>query len=139
MVGKGRHKKYARIARELGLAQDVIFIGPTERVREFYAAADIFALPTIYDPFSNACLEAMASGLPVITSRANGAAELLREGAGLIVEDPTEKGKIAEALFYLIDPESRYEIGLRARQKAEAFSIHGHVQKTLDLYERVLE
>lgn len=136
-VGKGREQKYARIARKIGLAQDVIFIGPTERVREFYAAADIFALPTIYDPFSNACLEAMASGLPVITSRANGAAELLSGGAGLIVEDATDSKKIAGALLYLNDPETRYEIGLRARQKAEAFSIQGHVQKTIDLYEKV--
>ncbi len=138
VVGKGREEKYARIARRMGLAQDVIFTGPTERVGEFYASADIFALPTLYDPFSNTCLEAMASGLPLITSRANGAAELLSEGAGLVVEDPMEWRKIAEALLYLNDPESRQEIGLRARQKAEAFSVQGHVQKTLDLYEKVL-
>jgi UDP-glucose:(heptosyl)LPS alpha-1,3-glucosyltransferase len=58
----------------------VKFFGGVKDVRPFYGAADVFALPTLYDPFPNAALEAWACGLPVVTSTDCGAAELVVEG-----------------------------------------------------------
>ena len=61
-------------------ASRVHFLGPVREMAAVYAAADVFVLPTLYDPFSNASLEALAAGLPVLTTRANGFAEILTPG-----------------------------------------------------------
>lgn len=72
-------------AEKLGLAKRVRFWGPQKDVRPFYGAADIFALPTLYDPFPNAALEALACGLPLITTTTCGAAELVTAANGRVV------------------------------------------------------
>ena len=75
------------------------FLGTVKEVRPLMEAADIFLLPTIYDPFSNACLEAMAAGLPVITTSANGFSEVMRPGKdGEIVEYPSDIQAISDAI-----------------------------------------
>ena len=64
----------------------VTFAGPQTDPKPYYGAADAFVLPTLYDPFPNAALEAMACGLPVVTSTKSGAAELVAEhDAGFVV------------------------------------------------------
>jgi len=69
------------------------FLGEVKDLRELMEAADIFLLPTIYDPFSNAALEAMAAGLPVITTEANGFAEVMRPGEdGEVLRSPSDIG-----------------------------------------------
>jgi UDP-glucose:(heptosyl)LPS alpha-1,3-glucosyltransferase len=70
-----------------------------EELRDLYAAADVFVLPTLYDPCANVCLEALAAGRPVITTRQNGAAELLREGInGSVVPHPAATAALAAAI-----------------------------------------
>lgn len=65
----------------------VRFVGRQDDLAADFAAADVFILPTVYDPFSNACLEALAAGLPVLTTTANGFAEIITDGEhGSIVE-----------------------------------------------------
>jgi UDP-glucose:(heptosyl)LPS alpha-1,3-glucosyltransferase len=66
-----------KLSARLGLGERVLFIGPQKDVKPWYGAADAFVLPTLYDPFPNAALEAMACGLPVLTSSSCGAAELI--------------------------------------------------------------
>ncbi|MCC6347211.1 MAG: glycosyltransferase family 4 protein, partial [Nitrospirales bacterium] len=80
VAGKGETEAYRELAKERGISGRVVFLGPYREIEGLYAASDLFVLPTLYDPFSNATLEAMASGLPVITSRNNGAAEIIGEG-----------------------------------------------------------
>ncbi|MGP8049412.1 MAG: glycosyltransferase family 4 protein [Desulfobaccales bacterium] len=80
VVGKGEPASYQRQARRLGAAARLKFWGPQADLAPFYQAATVLALPTIYDPCSNVVLEALGSGLPVITTAANGAAEFLRPG-----------------------------------------------------------
>lgn len=79
----GRDKSAARyeaLARQLGIETRVRFFGGQQDVRSFYAAADVFCLPTLYDPLPNAVLEALACGIPVLTSATSGAAELIHPG-----------------------------------------------------------
>ncbi|MGP7978305.1 MAG: glycosyltransferase family 4 protein [Desulfobaccales bacterium] len=86
VVGKGEPASYERQARRLGAAASVKFWGPQADLAPFYQAATVLALPTIYDPCSNVVLEALGSGLPVITTAANGAAEFLRpDGHGKVL------------------------------------------------------
>jgi UDP-glucose:(heptosyl)LPS alpha-1,3-glucosyltransferase len=68
VIGKGDKGPYLRLAEKLGLSSRVTFWGPHQDVRSFYAAADLFAFPTLYDPFPTAAMEALAAGLPVITT-----------------------------------------------------------------------
>jgi UDP-glucose:(heptosyl)LPS alpha-1,3-glucosyltransferase len=79
IVGKDKHaRRMQTLARKLGLAARVHFAGPQQDVRPWYGMADVLALPTLYDPFPNVVLEALACGLPVMTTPTSGAAEVLR-------------------------------------------------------------
>lgn len=81
VIGNDRQPgRYRTLAEQAGVAERVRFLGPQTDVRPFLAAADAFLQPAWYDPFPNACLEALACGLPVIASAATGTAEFLRSG-----------------------------------------------------------
>jgi UDP-glucose:(heptosyl)LPS alpha-1,3-glucosyltransferase len=87
VVGRDKQEAVMRsLAQTLGVDRRVMFLGPQQDVRPFYGAADVFALPTIYDPLPNAVLEALACGLPVLTTTTCGAAELLNSQCGVVVE-----------------------------------------------------
>lgn len=134
VVGKGNYRTYLRLARRFGVGMDVIFKGPVKDVKGYYYASDIFVLPSIYEPFSNACLEAMAGGLPVVTSRANGVSEILADGEdGMIIDDPTNPGEITERIVPLLERHKRLEMGRAARNKAEGYSIERNVDEFLRL------
>jgi UDP-glucose:(heptosyl)LPS alpha-1,3-glucosyltransferase len=100
-----------------------------------YAAADVLVLPTIYEPFSNACLEALASGLPVVTTRAAGVSELLPDRLdSLTLPSPSDHAAIAERLRRLRDPHERRVLGVEARAVAEARSLEIMADEFLEVY-----
>jgi UDP-glucose:(heptosyl)LPS alpha-1,3-glucosyltransferase len=114
---RARHE--ARAA-ELGLAARTRFVGGTLTPEQMYTAADLYVLPTRYDPFANSTLEAMASGLAVVTSTANGGAELIDEGVqGARVELAHGPEALARALRDWCEPERRRAGGRAARARAE--------------------
>lgn len=77
----------------------VIFSGPVERMEDLYAAADLFVMVPIYDPSANVCIEALAAGVPVVTSAQNGAGEVIQEGVtGSVVPDPSDLGALCRAI-----------------------------------------
>lgn len=135
VIGKGDSSPYQRLAADLGVSRQVLFLGPRRNLEAYYAAGDLFLLPTLYDPFSNACLEAMASGVPVVTSRSNGASELLEEGrGGEILEDPLDVSSIASSIKNFFDLDRRREAGHEARRVALEFSLADNVEKALGIY-----
>jgi UDP-glucose:(heptosyl)LPS alpha-1,3-glucosyltransferase len=107
------------------------FLDTVEEMRELMEAADVFLLPTIYDPFSNASLEAMAAGLPVITTPANGFAEIMRAGEdGEVLRGPADIEGIAMA----IEKWSRRETAASRearRMEARRHTIEENVRATL--------
>lgn len=110
------------------------FVGTTEKTSELLAAADVFLLPTIYDPFSNACLEAMAAGLPVITTRSNGFSEVIEEGIeGDVLDDPREIGAMARCLEAWRSSSRREMVRARLRQKSAHFSTEENMRKTIEV------
>ncbi|HEX9281393.1 MAG TPA: glycosyltransferase family 4 protein, partial [Candidatus Udaeobacter sp.] len=116
----------------------VQFLGEVEDLVPVYAAADIFILPTIYDPFSNACLEALASGLPIITTRSNGFSEIIEDGVhGSIVDNPANLVGLRDAIRFWSDP-SRCDAARSANiERASQFDISKNVAQTLEILTRV--
>ncbi len=124
---------YREHARRRGLGGRVHFLGPRSDVEALHAAAELLVLPTRYDAFANACLEAMASGLPVATTPTNGAAELIEPGiSGWIAAHD-----FAPALRALDDPGRLRTMGEAARQRAADFTWQRHADRVLELYARV--
>jgi UDP-glucose:(heptosyl)LPS alpha-1,3-glucosyltransferase len=86
VVGRDKHESLMRnLAQTLGIDERVMFLGAQTDVRPFYGAADVFALPTRYDPFPNVALEALACGLPLVTTNRCGAAELVTAANGSVI------------------------------------------------------
>jgi len=115
----GRDKsigRYQRLAVELGLGKRVALLGPHENPRPFFGAADAFVLPTLYDPCPNAALEAMACGLPVVTSTKSGAAELVLEHDAGFVCPSRDVDALARHMMTLTAPAARASLGPRARE-----------------------
>jgi len=132
VVGKGNRSRYERLARQLGVAGRVNFAPPQSRIEEAYAGADVFVFPTIYEPFANVCLEAMACGLPVVTSRINGASEIITPGVnGAILEEPSDAGALAEAIRPFLNRDALARAAIAARQTAEALPFGANVEQTL--------
>jgi UDP-glucose:(heptosyl)LPS alpha-1,3-glucosyltransferase len=140
VVGADPREGWIRRARARGIAEHVTFAGHVRDPESFYAAADVFALPTFFDPFANATLEAMAAGLPVVTSRDNGAAEVLRPGVdGLIVDHAENISGLVEALTSLQDPARRAALGEAARETALKYPWEGPLEHTLGVYRTIGE
>ncbi len=117
VVGRDRHPaRYVALARRHGVAGRVTFAGAQTDPKPYYGAADAFVLPTLYDALSNAVLEALACGLPVVTSDRCGAGELVvAHGAGTVCA-ARDIGALAAAMTGLLDA------GVRARAGANALA-----------------
>ncbi len=95
---------YSRLARRLGLAETVHFLGFYPNVEECYWSSDFFVQPTYYDPCSLVVMEALACGLPVITTAQNGASELLQNGReGYVLSSPEARDELIAALDHMTD------------------------------------
>ena len=139
VVGGGAAESWRRRAERLGVADRVCFVGAVPDPEAYYRAADIFALPTHFDPFANATLEAMASGLPVVTTRLNGVSEILQPGVdGFVIDGPEDLESLMEALRALADPERRRAMGEAARRTALHFPWEAPLQATVQAYNRAL-
>ncbi|MEJ2745238.1 MAG: glycosyltransferase family 4 protein [bacterium] len=135
VAGKGRTSKYVALAHRLGLASRIRFVGKVADVRPYYGASDFLVLPTRYDPFANVCLEAMACGLPVITTRDNGAAEIIDDGVdGFVVAGPSDVNAIARGISKLSDTAERALASTAARKKSLAFKVERNAEETLAIY-----
>ena len=109
------------------------FLGPVSDIAALFAAADVMTLPTWYDPFSNACLEALATGLPVITTGANGFSEILTPGIHGEVIAPGDALALAEALESWKNPPRRAEARPACLKLAGEFSMERNARETLEI------
>ena len=138
VVGKDRLRPYRTLARRLGIEKRVHFTGPVVQPEQYYNAGDLFVFPTIYEPFSNVCLEAMTAGLPVVTSRINGASEVITEGQnGFIVEHPVDAHEIADKIRKGLELKHSSVRECNA-ELLTMFSWKEHIQKVLRIYEGLL-
>ena len=114
--------------------EPVRFLGELADLQPIYAAADIFILPSIYDPFSNACLEGLASGLPVITTRDNGFSEIIENNVhGSIVDLPNNASALRDAIRFWSDESRRASARSTIIACASQFDISNNVDTTLKI------
>ena len=139
LVGKGKWKKYLNFASEDN-RRKITHLEPTDEIEKLYAAADFFILPSIYEPFGNANLEALASGLPIITSRNCGVAEIITpQKEGIILEQPSDSKAMAKAIDYLMDSKNREPMRQSARLLAEKFTQERNASEMLQIYQKLIE
>ena len=138
VVGRDRRERhYRQLALELGIADRVRFLGAQQHVTQYYGAADAFVLPSLYDPASNAVLEALATGLPVITSTKCGTAELIEAGVNGFVCDALDVAAL-ERCMHALTGASRGQFAKAARQAVEPYTFDAMARAYLSLYERLL-
>jgi UDP-glucose:(heptosyl)LPS alpha-1,3-glucosyltransferase len=126
---------HQRLAARLGVADRVRFLGYCADMRGCYFASDFLVHPTFYDPCSHVVLEAMACGLPVITTRYNGASELLRPPReGYVLDDPHDHGRLAWALGQLLDPARRAACGQAGRRASARWTFEHHYRQMLSVF-----
>lgn len=141
VVGDDKHRaRYAAGAAALGVAGRVRFVGAVSDPLPYFAMADAFVLPTLYDPFPNAALEAFACGLPVITTDACGAAELIDEGRNGWRIDAIDRAPLVAAMREVVglDDVRRVAMADAARRTAIPHSLEALGQALTSLYRRLL-
>lgn len=140
VVGTDKHLvRYQQLAVALGVSQRVRFCGAQQDVKPFYGMADGFLLPTLYDPFPNVCVEALAAGLPVLTSTTCGVAELLQDGVnGWVVDALDLPGWQRSIGAWLAQRPQWAALSAAARQTAEPLHLTGMGEKLLACYRALL-
>jgi UDP-glucose:(heptosyl)LPS alpha-1,3-glucosyltransferase len=139
VVGHDKHlARYQHQARRLGLMDRVRFVGVQKDVKPYYAAADAFVFPTIYEPFGNVILEAMATGLPVITSFKCGGAEIIQHGINGYVCDSLDRDALIEYMEKLANVGECARMGVAARAAVERMTLDNMAIELDALYEQLL-
>ncbi len=135
VVGKGDAERWHRLAVRLGVSRHLTFTGPSDRVPMFRSAADVLVHPTYYDPCSRVVMEGMVGGLPCVTTRFDGASELIEDGVhGFVLDNPQQTDRLASIIDQLRDAGLRKRIGEAAREAAGRASMARHVEGILSVY-----
>ncbi|MEE8300652.1 MAG: glycosyltransferase family 4 protein [Desulfatiglandales bacterium] len=139
VVGKGEERRYLRMAREMGIVDRVIFAGVIQKVEDYYLASDIFAMPSRFDTFGLAVLEAMMAGLPVIITQRVGARDLIDSGVqGFVLPEEPSISDISEKLAFLVEKENRIKMGESAREVALCHTWDKTVDQVADVYQQLI-
>jgi UDP-glucose:(heptosyl)LPS alpha-1,3-glucosyltransferase len=144
IAGRDDPTPWRKMIAELGIADLVRFLGSRDDLEIVYGAVDAMVLPTRYDAFANVTLEAAATGLPILTTRANGASEWL--GDAVVCLDlgdaPNTKGdpeRLANAMQNLSDHKRARDLGEQARRIAQRMDWPSHAAALREEYRRILE
>ncbi|GAA6619913.1 glycosyltransferase family 4 protein [Scytonema sp. NUACC26] len=138
VAGVTEGSPYPQLAATLGLNHRVHFIGLRRDLPEVMKAADFFVFPSRYEPFGLVVIEAMATGVPVITATSTGAADLVTPEAGIVLPDSDDVEALASAMSTLTNnPQLRTQMGQVSRSIAEQHSWSKMAQTYVDLLEEL--
>lgn len=139
VVGRGRHRPFAKLARQLKVGKYVRFAGPVERVADLFHAADVLIHPTYYDPCSRVVLEGLACGLPVISTRFDGASEIIEEGvSGFVARSPDAVEELAGFLVTLSNRAAAQQTFSRSSGMQRQVSMSRHAEEVWALYQQLV-
>jgi UDP-glucose:(heptosyl)LPS alpha-1,3-glucosyltransferase len=126
VAGRGPVLPFRRLARRLGIASQVHFLGATEVDASFYARGNVLVHPTYHDPCALVCIEALFSGLPVVTTWANGAAPWVQQAGGQVVDDAEDVEALAAAIAAALSQRAPLPA---SSELYKQFSWSGHLQR----------
>ncbi len=139
ILGRDRQATYLRLAREIGISKEVVFAGSTNEPEKYYGASDLLIHPTFYDACSLTVLEALASGLPVITTHSNGASGIITQGQeGFIISDPRDIQTLVDKITFFLDGEKARKVSNAARHLAESHSLERNWREVKSIFENHL-
>jgi len=139
MVGDGPDRSAAeREARELGVSNDVFFLGKLKNPLEALAISDLFLLPSESESFGLAALEAMACGVPVVATEAGGLPEVIRHGVSGMLSPIGDVAQMAKHAEFLLKEENHHRFKTQARDRAHSFSIDLIMPEYMRIYNEVL-
>lgn len=134
VIGKDKNAStFKKLAQDLGLEDRVIFHGPQKNIKPFYMQNDALVLPTTYDPFANVTLEALAVGLYVLTSKANGAHEIMSLNAGIVVNNVFDENQLASSLELLCKNRKTPHSANLIRQSVSELTFKNQLNKIINL------
>lgn len=140
IVGRDNPIPFVRLARRLAVEDRIVFAGSSDRIGAFYHAADMLVHPTYYDPCSRVVLEALTAGVPVITTRYNGAAEAMTDGReGFILDSPDDVAGLADRMARLLENAVRARCAVAARRAGARVGMDRHAQKVVAVYREICE
>jgi len=141
LMGEGNAREgLEKLVEKLGIEKNVEFLGriPREKTVPYYQEASLFILPSLNEGMSNAMLEALSCGLPLVSTNTGGADELIKEGINGYIVNFKDSNDIADKLEKLINnSELTRQMGVESRKIAETMSWGKVARQYLDLYEQV--
>jgi UDP-glucose:(heptosyl)LPS alpha-1,3-glucosyltransferase len=139
IVGRGQKSRYRKLVRKVDCMDNLIFLGHVSGIEKYYAASDLYVHPTFYDSCSLVVTEALASGLPVITTRYDGASGVIDDGVdGFVLNDPLDYKTLAKKISLFFDEEFRQKASIAAREKAEKYPEERNCEEMLGVYNEVI-
>jgi UDP-glucose:(heptosyl)LPS alpha-1,3-glucosyltransferase len=136
VVGGSPSPALSRFVRRLGIEDLVFFNGPTKVPEAFYSACDVFMLPTFYDACSLVVFEAMAAGLPVITTKNNGASGVITHGVdGAVLGNPWNIGEMADTMEMFLDKDLLQSASKAAERTAAHYTLKNNHSKMLEIFD----
>jgi glycosyltransferase involved in cell wall biosynthesis len=138
VAGTTEGSPFPQLAADLNLSQRVHFLGFRRDISEIMKASDFFVFPSRYEACTLVLLEAIASGLPVITANTAGGAEIITSDCGIVLPDSEDIQALAEALTKIAsDRNLRIQMGESARAIAERYSWTSIAQKYVEIFEEL--
>ncbi len=139
IIGRGRNSSYRKMAKRLNCLENLMFLGHVKDIETYYAASDIYVHPTFYDSCSLVVTESLASGLPVITTRYDGASGVIDNGIeGFVMENPMDYEALAKKISLFFDDEFREKASIAAREKAEKYPAEKNCEEIIEIYNEVV-
>lgn len=135
VIGKGNAKRFRKQAERWGVGKRVLFRGGVaEGVERYYGAADLVVAPNLYEPMANVILEAMATGIAVVTSRASGNSEVVDEGrCGWLLDHPEDPIEIARQVQRALDASGNPDLEGHARSQASQYTLERTIREIMNL------
>ena len=141
MVGEGPLKEHAeQLCESLGIEEQVLFFGKSHEIDKILCFSDLFLLPSETESFGLAALEAMASGVPVISSNTGGIPEVNKQGVTGFLSHVGDVEEMSKNAIHILSDESRLKtFKSKAREEAARFDIHHIVPQYEDIYKETIK